>query len=547
MRTFLSKAIALLAFCCFFDLVSAPTAAAQTKYWVLLKDKNGVTFNPEAYFDAKALTRRRQLGLPAADEKDKPLNQDYLAQVTRLTDSVTASSRWFNAVACFATPAQVNALQRLAFVVSVVPMPTQPLVLAQTAADDIAELNTKDREILENQTLSLGATAFKAKGLNGKGVRVAVLDAGFKGVDQQEAFAEMRRGKRILKTWDFVKKREYVYDYATHGTMVLSCVGGTLNGQDLGLATGAEFLLARTERMHTERFSEEEYWVQAMEWADKNGADIINSSLGYTNNRYFKEQMDGKTSLVSRAAEIAFEKGMLVVNAAGNDGEGNWKTLGAPADAENVLTVGAIDPDNYLHAGFSSFGPTADKRLKPNVAAFGVVIAAGPKGLTRTQGTSFASPLVAGFAACLWQTDPKKTNREMLDLVQRAGHLYPYYDYAHGYGVPQIPALLAEKATPVPPTLQLITAGDSVFVEMLPELEKNKPAVLDSTAGKALRYPFQEYFYYHITNPGTNVLHKYYVIEPGAGKRLLGFRAKDREPGTTMRFHYKGYTLELFD
>ena len=515
----------------------------------MLKDKNGVSFNPQQYFDAKALARRSHKGLPLSDEKDKPLNSAYVSKITSLTDSVTGTSRWFNAVACFATPVQVKALQQLNFVAEVLPMPAKPMVVAEVATEEINDLKADDLEILKNQTLSLGSATFKTKGLDGKGVRIAVLDAGFKAVDNSEAFALMRQEKRILKTWDFVKKREYVYDYATHGTMVLSCIGGKIKDQDLGLATGAEFLLARTERMHSERFSEEEYWIQAMEWADKNGADIINSSLGYTNNRYFKEQMDGKTSLVSRAAEIAFEKGMLVVNAAGNDGDGDWKTLGAPADAEHVLTVGGIDPKKYFHVGFSSYGPTADKRLKPNVSAFGVVIAAGPKGLTRTQGTSFASPLVAGFAACLWQINPKQINEEIFNRVQEASHLYPYFDYAHGYGVPQADQLFARTLYRLAPTIKLVPEGDTVHVEIIRDPEPIPGKSIDYTTldFKPTSYPFKDYFYYHITNPKTNVLHKYYVLEAGEGKRITSFNKKDRKPGSTLRFHYKGYTLELYD
>lgn len=540
-----------------FSFISVIPASAQTKFWVLLKDKNGVSFDPQQYFDQKALERRVRQHLPLSDEKDKPVKAEYVAQVATLSDSVTGQSRWLNAVACFATPAQITSLRKLPFVVEVVPMQEKPAVLASVAAEDIKKLKPEDLEILKNQTLSLGASTFRSRNLNGKGVRIAVLDAGFKAVDSSPAFADLRQEKRILKTWDFVKKREYVNDYATHGTMVLSCIAGKLPDPepglvsgDLGLATGAEFLLARTERMHAEKFSEEEHWVAAMEWADKNGADIINSSLGYTDNRYFREQMDGKTALVSRAAEIAFEKGMLVVNAAGNDGTEDWKFLGAPADAGHVLTVGGIDPNKYYHVNFSSYGPTADKRRKPNVSAFGMVIAAGPGGLTRTQGTSFASPLVAGFAACAWQANRQLTNVQLFNAIEGSAHLYPYYDYAHGYGMPQAAYFLEDRAglltasnNKAPePTLEFEEHSDQVTIRInpgfMPDDSKVNKNVAALEPGKFRR---TNYLYYHIQNP-SGVLDKYYVVEVDEDPKPVVIKFSELQKGAKVQAYYKGDT-----
>ena len=170
----------------------------------------------------------------------------------------------------------------------------------------------------------------------------------------------------------------------------------------MGLATGANFLLAITE-VSSEPFSEEENWLAAVEWAYKNGADIISSSLGYTNNRYFTKDMDGKKSFVVKAASLAARKGMLVINAAGNDGDSEWKVISTPADADSILTIGGVSPETNLHINFSSYGPTADGRMKPNVSAFGEAVVANTKGNVEIAfGTSFATPLVAGFAACAW-------------------------------------------------------------------------------------------------------------------------------------------------
>ena len=233
-------------------------------------------------------------------------------------------------------------------------------------------------------------------------------------------------------THDFLKNQESVYHGGSHGGEVLSCLAGRLpDGTCLGLAPGAAFLLARTEQMFRERYAEEEAWLAAAEWADRNGADIINSSLGYTTGRYFPEQMNGRTSLVARAAELAVRKGILVVNAAGNDGDDDeWRTVGTPADGDSVLAAGGLDPDTYLHSDFSSYGPAAGRRLKPNLAAFGTVLAAGPGGYERIEGTSFSSPLLAGFAACAWQHERGLTVMQLFARLQLAGDLYPYYDYA---------------------------------------------------------------------------------------------------------------------
>jgi len=195
-------------------------------------------------------------------------------------------------------------------------------------------------------------------------------------------------------------------------------------------------LLAKTERSG-EYLIEEESWLAAVEWADLKGADIIHSSLGYTWQRYWTYQMDGKTTLVSKAAAMASAKGMLVVVSAGNEGELEWRIISAPADSDSVLAVGAIDPQTGLQAAFSSFGPTADKRLKPDVMAFGSCIVPTANGLTISEGTSFAAPLVSGFAACLLQHNPQLTPFELRKLIRESGHLYPYFDYSHGYGIPQ--------------------------------------------------------------------------------------------------------------
>jgi hypothetical protein len=525
-------------------------ALAQQKYWVVLKDKKGVSFDPFQYFDAKALERRQRQNLPLFDETDKPINPAYRQQITALSDSVSGESRWLNAVACFVQPAQLEKLRKLTFVREIVPFQTQPAVLAEVPDKYKVTLKDDELKILQDQTASLGASVFKEKNLDGKGIRVAILDAGFKGVDHTAAFEHLYKGKQVIKTWDFVKRREYVYDYATHGTLVLSCVAGRLNGHDIGLATGAEFLLARTERMYSERFSEEENWLAAMEWADKNGADIINSSLGYTNDRYFREQMNGRYAFVARAANLAARKGILVVNANGNDGSDDWKIVGTPADADSVLAVGGIDPDKLFHVNFSSYGPTADKRMKPNVSAFGIVVGAGPKGFERTQGTSFSSPLVAGFAACAWQANRALTNMQLFKEIEKSGNLYPYFDYAHGFGMPQATYLLNGRISEVKPTIKFETGKDQVTLVVNSEFmpDTTGPFAADSsglsktgTYQIKTKHPAANYVYYHVANP-KGFLDRYYVLEVQDDPEVAAIKFEDLRPGSVVRVYYKGYT-----
>jgi hypothetical protein len=419
-----------------FALLSfAVGGKAQQKICVSFKDKQGVRFDPYNYFDAKAIERRIKHGIPLSEYTDFPVKSQYVEAVASNSQQVKVVSRWLNAVVCMADEQQIEIIKQLPFVadVEIMEKPVKMITGLTTGVNDLSE---SDRLLLESQTQRMGAASFTEAGITGKGVRVAIFDIGFESYKTNPAFDHIRSANRIIKTWDFVKKSENVDGFNTHGTFVLSCIAGKTEGIQMGLAQDADFLLARTETW-TEFFSEEEFWLAASEWADKNGADIINSSLGYTFHRYFPEDMNGKKSLVSKAATIAARKGILVVNSAGNEGDGDWKIIGTPADADSVLSIGGISPWTGYHTSFSSFGPTRDKRMKPNVTAYGHVIGSGPGGLSQTQGTSFSGPLVAGFSACAMQARPNLTNMQLFKEIERSADLFPYFDYAHGYGVPQ--------------------------------------------------------------------------------------------------------------
>ncbi|TGE19994.1 S8 family serine peptidase [Hymenobacter elongatus] len=571
-------------------LTSAPLLAAPlrllpptTRYWVRLRHKAGMCFEPATYFTPPAQARRQRQHLPAADSTDFPVRPDFVRQIRAFTDSVTLVSRWFNAVACRATLAQAARLRRLPGVLSVEEWEGRPLLPAARpgpAERGSMSLSADDRQLARRQTTSLGSTDFRQAGLVGQGLRIAIFDVGFVGTVRHPAFAQLVAEKRIVATYDFVRNGPDVFVGGTHGTEVLSCLAGRLpDGTLLGLAPGAEFLLARTERLNREIYAEEEAWLAAAEWADRNGADIINSSLGYTDRRYFPEQMNGRTSLVARAAEMAVRKGILVVNAAGNDGEDTeWRTIGTPADADSVLTVGGLDPDTYLHIGFSSYGPSADRRLKPNVIAFGTVLAAVPGGYARIQGTSFASPLMAGFAACAWQQQRDLPVMQLFSQLQTCADLYPYFDYAHGYGLPRAAAFLRPvgPGTSGQPTVDFVPQDTVVTVLIRPEAAVIPAQVLplysDSAAvvGSApkvsavgredivppvAKQPAQSqpepepalaallrpgYLYWHIADR-HGVLRSYEVREV-TQRAVLRIPVRALRPGDTVRVCYRGIT-----
>jgi len=430
---------------------------------VFFTDKAGVSFNPYDYFDRKAIERRRKLQIPICEEEetDLPLKQAYVDTVTLIADSVRYHLRWFNALEVWASFSDIEKIKSLFFVKEIMPVISSDKQIASYKF----ELDSLKNNLLSKQLDVMGGNMFVNRNITGKGVRIAVFDAGFPTVDTSPVFEHLRKNRQIIKTWDFVRNCKNVYDRNQHGLMTLSCIAGMVKDKYIGLATGAEFLLAKTEVIR-EPYSEEKNWLMAVEWADKNGADIINSSLGYTRDRYFESDMDGRKSLVSQAGNMAARKGILVVNAIGNDGDTKWETMGAPADADSVLAVGGIDPVSNFHISFSSYGPSADGRLKPNVCAFGKTIVSNKKdALVNVQGTSFASPLIAGFAACAMQANPNMKVMDLFHLIEQSGHLYPYYDYAHGYGIPQAEYVLTKQRKEVKKNFEVEYKG--LFLEFL--------------------------------------------------------------------------------
>jgi hypothetical protein len=416
-----------IVFCTFLGF-----AQAQNMYWVFFTDKQNTTFDPYSYFDAKAIERYRVNHADLYDITNYPVNQEYEKLVKGIVTEHVGTSRWLNAVGVAATEEQITIVKSLPFVADVKPITSEaslteaPVTMQATALDPML-----------NQVALMQGEKFQKKNINGKGVRIAVFDGGFPDVDTHPAFKHLRDNHQIIKTWNFANKKENVYGYNSHGRMVLSCIAGIMNDTTmLGLAPGAEFLLARTE-VATEKKKEEIWWVQALEWADQNGASIVSSSLGYGKELHKLKDMDG-SSIVAKGAATAASKGILVCTAMGNEGDvSEWRMLVTPADADGVLSVGAVSSLEKMES-YSSFGPTADGRRKPNVVACGNDMVAAAKGnYMYAQGTSFATPMVSGFAACVKQMHPEWSAMQLLEEIEKSANHYPYYDYAFGYGVPQ--------------------------------------------------------------------------------------------------------------
>ncbi len=472
---------------------SSEALNAQKRYWVFFSDKTGVEFDPYSYFDAAAIQKRIERKIPLNQFTDLPLSEVYLTGVSNITGNLGTVSRWFNAVAVNADKRELKRISDLPYVTGVQEI---QMVSYETEKVFDSEVDYNVDQLREAQINAFGIKYFEEAGIDGAGVRIAIFDGGFPGVDTSPMFQHIRESGRIIATWDFVKDKEFVYDYSSHGTSVFTCIAGILDNKKFGLATGAEFLLARTE-ITREVFSEEENWLAALEWADKNGADIISRSLGYTFKRYFPTQMDGKSTLVSRSANMAASRGILVLNAAGNDGDKKWEVINAPADADSILSIGGVSPDNGYHINFSSFGPTFDGRMKPNLVAFGKVATSNARKVKQSFGTSFSTPLVSGFAACVMQMHPEWNNMETFRELEMSGHLYPYFDYAHGYGVPQAYYFTAGKLQ-VPPsfyfedgeqTLKIITFGDQSESDIWPE---DDSAALEELESNGAEYGFEQ-------------------------------------------------------
>ena len=465
-RTIIFSIITLL-------FVTAVSAQSPAKYWVAFTDKKGTPYSidkPEAFLSPRAIELRKAHSI-AIDERDLPVNPDYVRQVLALDTAARCftTSKWLNGMTVYALREDMKeAIEKLPFVDSVqrtdVPKdtllpPWEPAYVFPGSGGQPSF--TYQNDVLKNNDFDYGKAAQQVRvnnvqwlhrmGFRGEGMQMMVLDGGFQNIDTISCLKAMREDHRLLGARNFVEPEKDPMRKHSHGTMVLSCIASYLPGKLVGTAPMVQVYVAQTEESGSEDRVEEDNWVAGLEYADSLGCQVLNSSLGYTtfddsvNQRTYAD-LTGEVSRASRGATIAASKGLLICNSAGNEGGKKWKYLGTPADAKDILTVGAVNTKRK-RAYFSSFGPTADGRIKPDACAVGRnTYISTPAGLiTIADGTSFSSPMLSGMVACLWQAFPEKSNYEIMEAVRKAGDrnvifngkviVQPDTNDGYGYGI----------------------------------------------------------------------------------------------------------------
>lgn len=465
------RSVVLVAFLCCLAFIGIAQTSRVYKYAVLFKDKDTLTYplsKPHLFLSQRAMARRSKLNIPVT-VNDIPVNNRYVLALKDKGIHVHNTSRWFNCAIVFVTnPLQEDSLRNLPFVKDVLDVGFS--ISGKTAKSTI---NLKEMLSLLEQKFSRKQERYKSEGniygsglmqadvhgipalhkagLAGEHTLVAVVDAGFRNAIEIPIF--LTALKRTVATYDIVDMEENVFDDDEHGTSVWSCMAAVDSFNLIGTSPAASYLLLRSEDALTEFPVEEFYWTIAAEFADSAGADILSTSLGYNefgSSKYHHshKELNGKTAWISKAAGIAVSKGMFVVCSAGNEGNAQWKLITFPADARDVLTVGAVDRE-YKHAGFSSVGFVDGTRVKPDVVAIGertsVVSDAGT--VYEGDGTSFACPVLAGGIACIWPLIGHLPASQIIGLIRLSSSQYYAPDKKVGFGVPDL-ILLKKMAQP---------------------------------------------------------------------------------------------------
>ena len=448
--------ISLIA-CFIFLITNSFIAQIPTKYWVKFTDKNGSPYsisNPSAYLSAKSILRRANHGI-SVDITDIPVNQTYINAVNGTGALVFQTSKWFNAAIVFVTtPSQLTAINSLTCVLSSkqvgkhastkkdnIVESTMPMLSANKSVASVAGYNYGPSV---TQASQIGVDCMHSLGFRGQNMTIAIIDAGFNSADVNPVFDSLRNEGRLLGTRDYVVGTGSVYAADSHGAMVLSIIAGNSPGNLIGTGPKAQLWLLRSEDVSSEKLIEECNWVVAAEFADSVGADITTTSLGYTTfdnaaDNHTYADLNGKTSVASIAATMAARKGIFVLNAAGNEGGGAWNFVGVPADADSICTVGSVNGSG-LHSNFSSVGPTADGRIKPELSTMGQGTYVCQPGyvFTAGNGTSFATPVLAGAVACLWQAHPTRSNMDILQALKATASQSTTPDNNYGWGIPNM-------------------------------------------------------------------------------------------------------------
>ena len=428
---------------------SAYQTGGSQVYWVFFQD----TVRTPICISLAAAENRKMLGLPVLQSTDAPIEQHRIKQVASRVTTLRQKSRWLYAVSVEATEAQIREVQVLSCVKGVKKIKSQSVV-ATVTQDPTSETSTSS-EVVDKGTAAvelmrpirmMSAKDWVVNGPTGKSVTVGIVDCGFAAADIDPYLNQYVKEGRVLHYRDFLTptNQNPFANFTSldfHGRRVWACIAGIAKDEEtgevsqLGLGTGINVVLARTDHGDRERRSEEDNWVAALEWMDSLGVRLVNSSLGYTDafdsdaDDYSTSQMDGKTSVVAKFATKAVkEKGMILLVAAGNEGAARWKIVGTPGDCEAVISVGAFD-ESMGKANYSSEGNPSVDFVKPEIAAWSA------------DGTSFSTPTITGLVACMLEKKPTLTCAEVKNLLERSAHAYPFANSHVGYGMPQCPRM----------------------------------------------------------------------------------------------------------
>ena len=506
------------------------------RYRVSFTDKANTPYsisNPSAFLSQLAIDRRAIQGI-AIVQNDLPIDPVYIDSIKSFGISLLNKSKWFNSIVVYSIDSSlISSLQQLSFVKSIdtigkqipadislpekVELPNDKWSMESVhPISNAMQISQTDYGQAYNQISMLNGDILHSLGYKGQGITIAVIDAGFKDADINPAFDSLFANSQVLGTWDFVDGNDSVYDNGQHGLWVFSILASNIPGLIIGAAPAANYYLLRSEDTGSEYLIEEDNWVSAAEFSDSAGVDIITTSLGYktftdpTQNHTYAN-MDGNTTRISIGADIAASKGILVVNSAGNEGGSAWQYIVAPADADSVLSVGAVDSQgNY--AAFSSTGPSADGDIKPNVSALGkgTVTITISGNVQSGNGTSFSAPLISGMAACLWQANPEASNMEIFNAIQESSSQVNNPDSLLGFGIPNFMKAYY--------TLSGVSQDNDEDNDGIPDIEDKClgtpfPAVVDSF-GCPVDFEINE-FLNSIENPfGGSFSYLYYSEQP---------------------------------
>ena len=433
-------------------LLSPTLGFSQDLYWVGFPNKNNNTFSiqsPEQYLSPKAIHRRQNQQIPITEE-DLPVSQDYLDSIKKLGIEILYELKWLNGVVIKPTPTQLEAIRNIKLSLSITSIYEAAPVKSTSPQSGVKEIE-KTKKVEFDQSYygngydaisNVSGTFLHQKGFMGQGMLIAIIDDGFYHANSIGIFEEAFSNGRIIATKDFVNPSSDIFSEDSHGTHVFSVIGANIPTKMVGTASEANFVLLRSENFDSEQIVEEYNWAAAAEFADSIGVDIINTSLGYTtfdvpSQDHNYSDLTGEKTPAAIACSIAAKKGMLVVCSAGNEGNKTWKYISTPADAKGIITVGAANPDSTL-AVFSSVGPSADGRVKPEIIALGsdVGIISDAGILIQGNGTSYASPIITGMAACLWQAFPRLSANQIREAIITTATQSAGPTDSKGFGIP---------------------------------------------------------------------------------------------------------------